>query len=296
MTTQKTARETRWLAIAGSCLLLMAAGCGGGSKDAPAPAVQPSLPPLIITSGALPDGKEGQAYTATLAASGGSGARTWTIVSGTLPESLNLGGNSGVIAGVPSKDGTFTFTVQVTDASSAPNSKQLGIKIDDRSVLGRNDSIVTATKLKTDGNSTVRASLSPYGDPAGGANADTDFFQLTAKSGALITVEIRAKRLSQSNPLDSAFELVDQNGARFITCRDQGDLSGVDGSPDLTPNALDDACLNDDVELGVTQDSKLEFEVPSNLGATVTFYVHVLDWSGSARPDMVYDLNIRGAD
>src|SRR5688572_13642970 len=153
----KTTRDMSWLAGVGSCLILMAAGCGGGSNDAPAPAVPPTVPPLIITTASLPDGKEGQAYSATLAATGGSGARTWTIVSGTLPESLNLDASSGVIAGMPSKDGTFTFTVQVADASSPPNSKQLGIKIDDRSVLGRNDSIATATKLKTDGNSTVRA-------------------------------------------------------------------------------------------------------------------------------------------
>jgi hypothetical protein len=246
----------------------------------------------------LPDGKENQAYEATLAATGGTGAHTWAISAGTLPEGLNLQTSTGTITGAPSKSGVFNFTVQATDSSAppAPVSKPLSIAIEAESVLGRNDSIATATKLKTDGNSTVHASLSPYGDPPDAANPDTDFYQLTAKSGASVTLEIRAKRISHSNPLDSAIEIVDQNGIRFTSCRDEGDVSGVDGSPDPTPDAFDDVCLNDDVEFGVTQDSKLEFKVPTNLGTKVTFYVHVLDLLGNARPDMVYDMSVRGAE
>jgi hypothetical protein len=290
-------RGILWLVLGGSALLAVVA-CGGGgdnSNRAPAP---PSAPPLVITTTSLPDGKESQSYQATLAATGGSGTRTWAISGGTLPEGLNLQATTGAISGVPSKAGVFSFTVQVTDSNSPPStvSKPLSIAIASQSALGRNDSIASATKLKTNGNSTVRASLSPYGDPPGNANPDTDFYQLTAKSGAVVTVETRAKRISQFNPLNSAIEIVDQNGVRFTSCRDEGDLSGVDGEPDPTPNAFDDLCVNDDVEVGLTEDSKVKFKVPNDRGDKVTFYIHVLDWSGGARPDMIYELSVRGAE
>jgi hypothetical protein len=39
-------------------------------------------------------------------------------VSGSLPAGLTLGSSSGVISGVPTKNGMSTFTVKVTDANA----------------------------------------------------------------------------------------------------------------------------------------------------------------------------------
>jgi hypothetical protein len=66
-------------------------------------------------------------------------------------------------------------------------------------------------------------------------------------------------------------------------------------NPDPTPLAFDDPCINDDIEVGVNRDSKLEFQVPGASG-TVTFYLHVLDWRGDARPDFLYQITISGAN
>ncbi|MDZ7724197.1 MAG: Ig domain-containing protein [candidate division KSB1 bacterium] len=51
-----------------------------------------------------------------MAATGGTGAYTWSIVSGTLPEGLTLDSMSGQIIGVPEAAGTYAFTVEVTDS------------------------------------------------------------------------------------------------------------------------------------------------------------------------------------
>jgi PKD repeat protein len=88
-----------------------------------------SAPPaLSITTSALPGGTQGQAYTATLAASGGTPPYTWAVTSGVLPAGLTLAAGSGVISGTPTAAGTSNFTVQVT-AGAQTATKALSIVI-----------------------------------------------------------------------------------------------------------------------------------------------------------------------
>ena len=75
--------------------------------------------PAITTSGALAGGTVGTAYSATLAATGGSGTLTWTLASGTLPAGLSLS-SAGVISGTPTTAVAASFTVKVTDAAATP--------------------------------------------------------------------------------------------------------------------------------------------------------------------------------
>jgi hypothetical protein len=72
-----------------------------------------SAPKLVLTGGTLKSGTVGAAYSATVAASGGTPAYTY---SGTPPSGLTLGA-SGTISGTPkTAAGTFSFTVTVKDA------------------------------------------------------------------------------------------------------------------------------------------------------------------------------------
>jgi hypothetical protein len=74
--------------------------------------------PLVITTATLPDGSTTAAYSATLAATGGTGATTWSITAGTLPAGLTLDPATGQISGTPTETGTFTITFQVTDSAT----------------------------------------------------------------------------------------------------------------------------------------------------------------------------------
>ena len=85
---------------------------------APAP-----LPPVLVTTTAVPGGTESKAYTTTLQATGGTGAYAWSVASGTLPAGLTLSA-SGTLAGTPSTAGTFAFTVRASDAADATMSAQ----------------------------------------------------------------------------------------------------------------------------------------------------------------------------
>jgi hypothetical protein len=58
-------------------------------------------------------------YAGSLSVAGGEADYTWTLLSGSLPTGLILNGSTGsstTVSGTPTETGTFTFTVQATDA------------------------------------------------------------------------------------------------------------------------------------------------------------------------------------
>jgi hypothetical protein len=76
--------------------------------------------PLVITTTTLPSGSVRRPYDAALEFTGGTGTTTWSIVDGQLPRGLTLS-PAGIINGKPTAVGTFSFTVQASDAGWAGN-------------------------------------------------------------------------------------------------------------------------------------------------------------------------------
>jgi len=76
--------------------------------------------PPSITTVSLPPGTRSQAYSTTLAVTGGTSPLTWALASGTLPTGLTLGPTTGRISGtIGSSATTKSFSVRVADASGA---------------------------------------------------------------------------------------------------------------------------------------------------------------------------------
>ena len=249
---------------------------------------------LVITTSRLPTATIGVPYQATLSTIGGGQLLTWSIANGNLPAGFTLEAPTGKISGVAINEETQTFTVQVADTNDTTVNSTRTLTLTTRSSPGRNDTIATATSLSS---GSLLASISPYADPSDTNNPDNDFYELTSITGTVVTVEILAERLTPPSPLDSVIEIVDASGARFSSCRDPGDNSTF--GPllgDNSPSAFDDGCINDDWTGVLTLDSRLEFLVPGTPGETVTFYVHVLDFRGDARPDLPYEIKISGAN
>src|SRR5450755_2186355 len=84
--------------------------------------------PVINTASPLPNGAVGIPYSQTLAASGGTPPYLWAVSTGSLPAGLSLS-TGGSFAGTPSAPGTFTFTVQLTDAAGVTATKAFTLTI-----------------------------------------------------------------------------------------------------------------------------------------------------------------------
>ena len=102
------------------------AGCGGRgtSQNNTGPGT------LVITTSALAYGQVGKPYSATLAASGGTGHYTWALSSGSLPGGLSLDAPSGAISGTPTAPMALTqLAFTVTDSGATAQSKTLALAI-----------------------------------------------------------------------------------------------------------------------------------------------------------------------
>jgi hypothetical protein len=80
-------------------------GSGGGGGSA-----------VTISTAALNSGIAGQKYSTSLTATGGTAPYRWGLIGGALPPGLDLSG-SGAISGTAATIGTYSFGVQVSDAS-----------------------------------------------------------------------------------------------------------------------------------------------------------------------------------
>ncbi len=76
------------------------------------------LRPSIVTT-ALPEGRVGDSYNATLEAAG-RGPFLWSLASGSLPQGLALNAQTGAITGTPLQHGSFPIQVTVTDGNQPP--------------------------------------------------------------------------------------------------------------------------------------------------------------------------------
>jgi hypothetical protein len=242
---------------------------------APALDIAPSLPSNLPLN---------RPFAGKVFAHGGQAPYTFSLSSGSLPPGLgSIDPHSGQINGTPTALGSFFFGVSVNDSSPSPQTASFTFVITVSNPIGRNDTIATATSA---GNGSFSASISPYIDPPETpAAADNDYYRLVSLGGAIVHVETQAERFYGDTPLDTVVEIVDGNGVRQGTCR----------QPGVTSNNFGSTCINDDIGGNPpVKDSALDFQVPGADNVAATFYVHVLDWRGDARPDMLYTLQVSG--
>jgi hypothetical protein len=83
-------------------------------------------PPLAVQQASLASGIVGAAYSTRLTASGG-GTQRWALASGTLPAGVQLQPD-GALVGMPGAEGTFVFTVRVSDGRRSAT-RQLSIVV-----------------------------------------------------------------------------------------------------------------------------------------------------------------------
>jgi hypothetical protein len=98
--------------------------------DLRAIAAQAELTPPHVTTMSLPTTKESVAYNATLEAEGGRKPYHWTVMSGMLPTGLALNEYTGVVSGIATLNGSYSFTVQVEDSTGAIGTQPFTVQVD----------------------------------------------------------------------------------------------------------------------------------------------------------------------
>ena len=89
------------------------------------------VPAPSILANSLPSGLVNTNYSQTLQVSGGAPPYAWSIYSGTLPEGLSLNSSTGKISGTPSKTGTRSFMIKITDSRTSIAMKAFSITVKD---------------------------------------------------------------------------------------------------------------------------------------------------------------------
>jgi hypothetical protein len=110
--------------VSGSFPITVQASSGGGSAQRQFTlTVNAAQQPVTIGAATPPGGTTGAAYSAQLGATGGTGTYVWTVVAGTLPPGIGLGGG-GLLAGTPTAAGSYTFTVRSRSRSLGSASRR----------------------------------------------------------------------------------------------------------------------------------------------------------------------------
>jgi uncharacterized protein (TIGR03437 family) len=84
-------------------------------------------PLSITTSGNLPAAAIGSFYSATLSATGGTPSYSWS--SSTLPNGLSLNSSTGLLSGVPTAPGNYSFTATVKDSAGASQTQNFSLTV-----------------------------------------------------------------------------------------------------------------------------------------------------------------------
>lgn len=89
----------------------------GSRTSEPFTVVVASVPVELGMPPSLPQATENEAYAASVVPNNAVGQVTYTLVNGTeLPDGLVLDGTSGIISGVPSAPGSYTYDIRAVDA------------------------------------------------------------------------------------------------------------------------------------------------------------------------------------
>ncbi|WP_325130215.1 putative Ig domain-containing protein [Arenimonas sp.] len=86
-------------------------------------------PTIVVNPATLANGTAGQAYAASLSATGAVAPYGFAVTAGALPPGMALS-TGGALSGTPTSSGTFNFTVTATDPNGQTGSRAYGLVID----------------------------------------------------------------------------------------------------------------------------------------------------------------------
>jgi alpha-tubulin suppressor-like RCC1 family protein len=113
-----------------------------------------TCPTISLGPKTLPDGRIRQTYSQSLSGSGGIPPYKYTVISGALPPGISLS-TEGILYGVPSISGKYTFTVRVEDEYGCAIEQVMSLSITCQTIEFRQSNFVVFLGVFYDGNVTV---------------------------------------------------------------------------------------------------------------------------------------------
>jgi hypothetical protein len=195
---------------------------------------------LFITTTALPDATRGTAYSATLAATGGTPPLGWSLSPGSeLPPGLSLA-TTGTVSGTPTGVGTYGFFVKVADSASHSLQKVISLKVNVETLPTPTVTAVAPTTAEATGaNLTLNLTGTNFvdgfqatWDGAGVTTTFTDTTHLTALVPAA-SVTVGDHRVAVRNTVNGT----DSNALAFTVTTATGNL--VPTLTSITPSSVE---------------------------------------------------------
>ena len=84
----------------------------------------PGCNTITVNPPTLPNSFIGTNYSQTFTQTGGTGALTWSVSAGALPNGLSLNASTGALSGTLTTVGSFIFTIRITDANNCQGTRQ----------------------------------------------------------------------------------------------------------------------------------------------------------------------------
>jgi hypothetical protein len=149
-------------------------------------------PTITLSPTTLPDAQQGVAYSIQFTAGAGTSPYTYAITSGALPHGITLDATSGTLAGTPTANGNFSFTVTATDvygdATSASDSLHVIVPVPTvTSAAPTSGTVYGGTSVSISGTGLTGASAVDFGGVAATSYAVNSDSSITAVSPASST-------------------------------------------------------------------------------------------------------------
>ncbi|SER30994.1 DUF7927 domain-containing protein [Microlunatus flavus] len=240
-------------------------------------------------------GEVGVAYDQSPTLSGGTAPFTWSVTAGSLPPGVSLDPATGALRGTPTTAGSYSVTVQVSDAFAQTASRTVGVVVAAQPTLGVGSSTSPQVGVAYSNTFPVTGGTGPYTWSVSAGSLPAGL-ALAAGTGALTGTPTTAGAYSATITVVDAFGQTASRtfagtvapGPLVITKTANASSTVAGGTATFTTTVANTGPASSDVSLtdplaGVLDDATYNGDARATVG-TVSYASPTLTWTGTLAP------------